>query len=89
MFQGLADRVKGWVNKKMRLCFLCPFDFREVPCGLDGQGYPFVENREWVKKLLPVLQVRESPHNVLLPMKSVLSPTTTALECNAGISISK
>ncbi|CAM9701157.1 unnamed protein product [Scytosiphon promiscuus] len=47
-----------WVGRKqMTLHFLCPTDMSEVPCGEDGEGYRFHETRDWVKKLVPVLQV--------------------------------
>lgn len=59
MFRELGRLVSGCGKKKMRLYFLCPFDYSEVPCGIDGDGYPFSENRAWLKKLFPVLQVRK------------------------------
>lgn len=57
-FRTLGRLVSGCGKKKMRLYFLCPFDYSEVPCGIDGNGYPFSESRLWLKKLFPVLQVR-------------------------------
>lgn len=43
----------------LRLCLLCPYDFIEVPCGLDGSGYNFTPTLEWIKKILPALKVRK------------------------------
>lgn len=57
--EGLGRRSKHLVHKDMRLCFLCPYDFSEVTCGLDGNGYPFTVTREWVRKIRPVLKVRQ------------------------------
>lgn len=45
--------------KDMASHFLCPVDMSKVPCGIDGEGYRFGETRGWVKKLSPVLQVRQ------------------------------
>lgn len=53
----LGRRTTNMVCKDMRLYFLCPYDFSEVPCGLDGNGYPFTVTREWVAKIRPVLKV--------------------------------
>ena len=56
--KDLGRRAKRLVRKDLRLCFLCPYDFSEVPCGLNGNGYPFPATRDWVKKIRPVLKVR-------------------------------
>lgn len=58
MFEGLGRRAKKLVVKDLRLCFLCPVGLLEVPCGLDGNGYPFPQRRGWVKDIFPVLKVR-------------------------------
>ena len=58
MLKDLSRRGKKLVCKDMRLCFLCPYDFSEVPCGLGGNGYPLTTTREWVKKIRPVLKVK-------------------------------
>ncbi|CAM9188602.1 unnamed protein product [Pylaiella littoralis] len=57
LFRSFGTRVRTGVKKEMRLQFLCPFDFSEVPCGPGGQGYCFGETRDWVKKVFPTLQV--------------------------------
>lgn len=54
----LGRRTTNVVCQDMRLCFLCPYDFSEVPCGLDGNEYPFTVTRGWVAKIHPVLKVR-------------------------------
>lgn len=53
----LSTRVRAFAQKDMVLQFLCPFDFKEVPCGPGGRGYSFGERRDWVKKVSPVVQV--------------------------------
>lgn len=58
MFKGLSRRAKNLVVKDMRLCFLCPVGLHEVPCGLDGNGYPLPKRRGWVRDIYPALQVR-------------------------------
>lgn len=57
LFLPFRTRVRKGVKKEMRLQFLCPYDFSLVPCGPDGDGYPFEENRDWVKRLFPAVQV--------------------------------
>lgn len=57
LFKSFFTRARALGEKKMRLQFLCPFDFSEVPCGPDGQGYSFGETRGWVKKVFPAVQV--------------------------------
>ena len=64
MMKGLGRRAKKVVRKDLRLCFLCPYDFSEVPCGLNGNGYPFEATRDWVKKVRPALKVRYFEHFV-------------------------
>lgn len=56
---GMRRRARKLISKDMRLCFLCPFDHSEIPCGLNGNGYPLRTPREWARKIRPVLQVRE------------------------------
>lgn len=56
--KDLGRRGKKLFSKDMRLCFLCPYDYSEVPCGLGGNGYPLTATREWVKKIRPALKVR-------------------------------
>lgn len=53
------SRVRGLWKKDMTLHFLCPVDMTKVPCGYCGDGYRFEETRGWVKKVSPVLQVRQ------------------------------
>ncbi|CAM9254858.1 unnamed protein product [Choristocarpus tenellus] len=55
--QRVCKCFKGVFRTKKRLHFLCPYDGKVIPCGLDGNGYPFHGTREWVKKLYPVVQV--------------------------------
>lgn len=57
-FKSIRTRVRGMAMKDMRLLFLCPYDTTEVPCGPQGGGYRFDQARDWVKKLLPVAQVK-------------------------------
>lgn len=57
--RGLLTKARGIAMKDMTLHFLCPVDMSKVPCGVDGEGYRFRETRGWVKKLSPVLQVRQ------------------------------
>ena len=57
MMGSLGLRAKNLVRKDMRLSFLCPYDFSEVPCGLDRNGYQFTTTREWVKAIRPALKV--------------------------------
>lgn len=56
----MAYQIKGCYSKPMRLFFICPVDFEEVPCGWDGAGYPFRMDREWCRKIYPVVQVNPS-----------------------------
>ena len=56
--KAMCRRGKGTFSKEMRLRFLCPYDYSEVPWGLDGNGYKFDQTREWVKAIGPALQVR-------------------------------
>ncbi|CAN0069798.1 unnamed protein product [Pylaiella littoralis] len=56
-FRSLLSSVRTVGRKEMRLQFLCPSDFSEVPCGPGGQGYCFGETRDWVKKVFPAMQV--------------------------------
>ncbi|CAM9986864.1 unnamed protein product, partial [Choristocarpus tenellus] len=49
--QRVWNGFKGVFRTKKRLHFLCPYDGKVIPCGLDGDGYPFHGTREWVKKL--------------------------------------
>lgn len=60
---GMRRRARKLVSKDMSLCFLCPFDHSEIPCGINGNGYPLRMPREWVRKIRPVLQVREAVAN--------------------------
>lgn len=53
----LAYQVKACSGKPMRLCFVCPYDFSEVPCGGDGRGYPLRVDETWIREIFPVLQV--------------------------------
>ncbi|CAN0430842.1 unnamed protein product [Pylaiella littoralis] len=57
LFRSFFPRFRTVGKKEMRLQFLCPFDFSEVPCGPGGQGYSFWETRDWVKKVFPIVQV--------------------------------
>ncbi|CAN0003419.1 unnamed protein product, partial [Ectocarpus fasciculatus] len=57
--KGLLDKMRGAGKKNMTLHFLCPVDMTTVPCGYGGEGYRFQETRGWVKKIAPVLQVRQ------------------------------
>lgn len=57
--RGLLTKVRGLATKEMALHFLCPVDMSNVPCGVGGEGYRFRETRGWVKKISPVLQVRQ------------------------------
>ena len=57
--RGLLAKVRGIAKKDMTMHFLCPVDMSKVPCGDGGEGYGFRETRRWVKKLSPVLQVRQ------------------------------
>ncbi|MEM7602991.1 MAG: hypothetical protein AAF357_16460 [Verrucomicrobiota bacterium] len=70
----LSFKIRRCVSTRMRLFFVCPYDFSEVPCGRDGVGYPFEMQQEWCRKLFPALQVRwitpsqnESHRNPLFP----------------------
>lgn len=56
--KGLNRRATKFVSKDMRLCFICPYNFREVPCGLDGNGYPFTVTRDWIAKISLALKVK-------------------------------
>lgn len=61
-----------WVGRKqMTLHFLCPTDMSEVPCGEHGEGYRFHETRDWVKKLVPVLQVRQTSNDTFADSRHV------------------
>ncbi|CAN0134740.1 unnamed protein product [Ectocarpus sp. 4 AP-2014] len=55
--KSIFSRARGTVKKEMRLQFLCPVDFSLVPCGADDEGYRFVNTRDWVKKVFPVVQL--------------------------------
>ena len=57
--KGLMSKLRGLFSKDMTLHFLCPVDMSKVPCGNHGEGYRFRETRRWVKKMPPVLQVRQ------------------------------
>ncbi|CAN0165549.1 unnamed protein product, partial [Ectocarpus fasciculatus] len=54
--RDMKFRIQGCYSKPMRLFFVCPYDFTEVPCGRDGAGYPFRMNNEWCRKLYPAMQ---------------------------------
>lgn len=54
-----AFLIRGCYSKPMRLFFVCPYDFAEVPCGVDGAGYPFRMGNGWCRKLYPAVQVRK------------------------------
>lgn len=56
--RDVAFRIKGCYSKPMRLFFVCPCDFTEVPCGVNGAGYPFRMGNDWCRKLYPAVQVR-------------------------------
>lgn len=56
--RDVAFRIKGCYSKPMRLFFVCPYDFAEVPCGVNGAGYPFRMGNDWCRKLYPAVQVR-------------------------------
>lgn len=55
----VAFLIRGCYSKPMRLFFVCPYDFTEVPCGVDGAGYPFRMGNGWCRKLYPAVQVRK------------------------------
>ncbi|CAM9242304.1 unnamed protein product [Choristocarpus tenellus] len=55
--QRVCNCFEGVFRTKKRLHLFCPYDDTVIPCGLDGNGYPFHGTREWVKKLYPVVQV--------------------------------
>ena len=57
--RDVAFLIRGCYSKPMRLFFICPYDFTEVPCGVDGAGYPFRMGNEWCRKLYPAVQVRQ------------------------------
>lgn len=57
LFRSFYSRARGMRMKDMRLQFQCPCDFSLVPCGPHGEGYHFDQARDWVKKVLPVVQV--------------------------------
>lgn len=57
--RDVAFLIRGCYSKPMRLFFLCPYDFTEVPCGVDGAGYPFRMGNDWCRKLYPAVQVRK------------------------------
>lgn len=56
--RDLAFQIKGCYSKPMRLFFVCPYDFTEVPCGVDGAGYPVRMGNKWCRKLYPAVKVR-------------------------------
>lgn len=58
LFKSLSSRARGVAVRRMTLYFRCPFDHSDVPCGPNGEGYTFGEARDWVKRLMPALQVR-------------------------------
>lgn len=57
--KGLASKIRCMAAKDMTLHFLCPVDMSKVPCGVRGEGYRLRQTRSWVKKMSPVLQVRQ------------------------------
>lgn len=57
-FKSIRTRARGLAMKDMRLLYICPYDSTEVPCGPGGEGYRFGQARDWVKKVLPVAQVK-------------------------------
>ena len=57
--RDVAFLIRGCYSKPMRLFFVCPYDFTEVPCGVDGAGYPFRMGNEWCRRLYPAVQVRK------------------------------
>lgn len=59
VLRDVAFLIRGCYSKPMRLFFVCPYDFTEVPCGVDGAGYPFRMRNGWCRKLYPAVQVRE------------------------------
>lgn len=55
------EKLEGSVelNNKFSLRFLCEYNLAEVPCGPDGRGYLLEVPKEWVKKCIPLMQVRQ------------------------------
>ncbi|CAB1113825.1 unnamed protein product [Ectocarpus sp. CCAP 1310/34] len=53
----IRSKVRGVGKKDMTLHFVCPVDMKKVPCGYGGEGYRFLETRDWVKRIFPLLQV--------------------------------
>ena len=51
-------------HQVFRLQFLCEYDLSEVPCGPDGNGYPIKKLANWVKRCIPLLQVRIDSGNI-------------------------
>lgn len=68
--KSLLSKVRGVGVKDMTLHFLCPVDMSTVPCGMNGEGYRFRETRGWIKKLSPVMQVRQCGMYSIAPGQS-------------------
>lgn len=73
MMKGLGRHAKSLVCRDMHLCFLCSHDFSEVLCGLNGNGYPFTVNRDWVTKIGPALQVEYHINHCRITLGSSMS----------------
>lgn len=55
------SKAKQSNQKRYRIRFLCAHDMSAADCGPDGQGYivePEKEWQQWLRKCLPLIQVR-------------------------------
>ncbi|CAM9909050.1 unnamed protein product [Ectocarpus sp. 12 AP-2014] len=84
-------------HHKFRLHFLCEHDLSEVPCGLDGRGFPIDQLKDWVKQCLPLMQASlwmlrvavGTVSNVDLPLNEVLGAFVQATGAELLNSMSK
>lgn len=76
----------NWSSNDYALYFVCSHTHQVVPCGPEGTGYNFRRDKEWFKKVAPVLKVSLIAAKIALNLSGVPLPIPALTEDSVAVS---